>query len=129
MLEVVAIVRSFGDRENGCELRYRGGGEWLMRVDGDLVENFRLGVSERDMTRSVSWGQTNPILSWKRQMRTVCVQMLWLPEPDVLARVLGGELSGMNWMATSPDWSFPVIIMSRSESWHGLEGGRENALG
>ena len=127
MLEGVVVVHSPG----GPELRYRGGaragGGRLMRVGGNLVVDLGLGVSERDRTMSANWGQTNPILSSRRQTKNVCVQMLWLPELDVLAQTLGGELSGRNWRVTSPDWLFPVSY--RIESWHGPQGGRENALG
>jgi len=74
MLEVVVIARPLGGG-----LRYRGdasaGGGWLMRVGGNLFGDLAR-VLERDRTRSVSWEQMNPILSWKRQMENGGVQML-----------------------------------------------------
>ena len=74
MLEGVVIARPLGG-----ELRYRGdasaGGGWLTRVGGNLVGDLAR-VPERDRTRSVNWEQTNPILSWMRQMKNDGVQML-----------------------------------------------------
>ena len=46
-----------------------------MRVGGNLVGDLAR-VPERDKTRSVNWEQTNPILSWMRQMKNDGVQML-----------------------------------------------------
>ena len=69
-------ARPLGGRENGC---YRGdasvGGGQLMKLGGNLFGDL-VRVSERDTTRSVNWEPTNPILSWKRQMKNDGVQML-----------------------------------------------------
>ena len=69
------IARPLGGRENGYHGDANAGGGLLMKVGGDLAGGLAR-VSERDRTRSVNWEQTNPILSWKRQMKNDGVRML-----------------------------------------------------
>ena len=128
------VDRFLGGRECGRELRSRqgevyAGGGWLMRVGGDLVENSGRGMTERDRTRLANWGWMNRILSWKRQMGNVGVQVSWLSELDVLTQMPEEGLSKRSLTVTSPDWLFPVIITSGFESRHESEGRQKTHWG